>query len=1191
MYLKSIEIHGFKSFANKIKFEFHNGITGIVGPNGSGKSNVADAVRWVLGEQKVKQLRGSKMEDVIFAGTENRKPLGFAYVAITLDNSDHKLDVDYEEVTVSRRLFRSGESEYMINGTQVRLKDVNELFYDTGIGKEGYSIIGQGQIDQILSGKPEERRELFDEAAGIVKFKRRKNQALKKLDDENQNLVRVQDILAELERQVGPLEKQCEKAKKYLLFKDDLKKYDVNMFLVEMEDIKNRLSDLDKKLEIATSDMNSSNEEFENIKKQYTKLEADLEEINNSIEAKKTMSTDTVLKIEKLEGRILVLKEQINSAKNNEEFIAARVNAISSDIAQKEKNLTELCKEKDDNENVIQETIKSQSEITTDISVIKEEIENFDKEIAEHKAEIIEILNSKSMIKSKLQRCDTLLEQINIRKSQLNQKLIEFQSEKENQESKIEELKAELDKVNYSIDELNKTVSEYRNDLNDLRVENSKITKSISENRERYHKSKSNLEALKNITERYEGYGNSIKKVMELKENKKGIIGVVADIIKVEKKYEVAIETALGGNIQNIVTDTETTAKEIIEYLKKNKYGRATFLPLSSMTKKTGFNNEDVFSDKGVLGLACDLVEIKKEYEGVTKYLLGKVVVVDTIDNAIALERKYRYSLRIVTLEGEYLNIGGSISGGAFKNNSNLLGRRREIEELENKLKDLKNEKENLDKNLIENRSKTSVLNDELDKINKALQEQNIAKNTLELNLKQAKDRKNNIDTEYQEYTAESGNIASEIGSINNNSLELNKELTNVEDRNSELEELIKQKSNNMDSINAKLVEKTSLLEEINIEISSLKQKHEFLCEKIQNSNNQISDLKNELEQIKNNSSENNNEISARIETIDGITKEIEEGRKLIEKLNLEIEDLKNAKEKQNKDHKEFFDKREELSSRITQLDKEIYRLNSQKENLQEKNETKINYMWNEYEITYRNAIELRDESLNDKAELRNSIANLKRQIKELGDVNVNAIEEFKEINERYQFMKEQHEDLMRAKENLLKIIDELEVGMRKQFKEKFAEIQVEFDKVFKELFGGGAGVIELTEADDILDAGINIISQPPGKKLQNMMQLSGGEKALTAIALLFAIQNLKPSPFCLLDEIEAALDDSNVGRFANYLHKLTKHTQFIVITHRRGTMSAADRLYGITMQEKGVSTLVSVDLIANDLDKDNKKE
>ena len=1181
MYLKSIEIHGFKSFANKIKFEFHNGITGIVGPNGSGKSNVADAVRWVLGEQKVKQLRGSKMEDVIFAGTENRKPLGFAYVAITLDNSDHKLDVDYEEVTVSRRLFRSGESEYMINGTQVRLKDVNELFYDTGIGKEGYSIIGQGQIDQILSGKPEERRELFDEAAGIVKFKRRKNQALKKLDDENQNLVRVQDILAELERQVGPLEKQCEKAKKYLLFKDDLKKYDVNMFLVEMEDIKNRLSDLDKKLEIATSDMNSSNEEFEN-----TKLEADLEEINNSIEAKKTMSTDTVLKIEKLEGRILVLKEQINSAKNNEEFIATRVNAISSDIAKKEKDLTELCKEKDDNENVIQETIKSQSEITTDISVIKEEIENFDKEIAEHKAEIIEILNSKSMIKSKLQRCDTLLEQINIRKSQLNQKLIEFQSEKENQESKIEELKAELDKVNDLIDELNKTVSEYRNDLNDLRVENSKITKSISENQERYHKSKSNLEALKNITERYEGYGNSIKKVMELKENKKGIIGVVADIIKVEKKYEVAIETALGGNIQNIVTDTETTAKEIIEYLKKNKYGRATFLPLSSMTKKTGFNNEDVFSDKGVLGLACDLVEIKKEYEGVTKYLLGKVVVVDTIDNAIALERKYRYSLRIVTLEGEYLNIGGSISGGAFKNNSNLLGRRREIEELENKLKDLKNEKENLDKNLIENRSKTSVLNDELDKINKALQEQNIAKNTLELNLKQAKDRKNNIDTEYQEYTAESGNIASEIGNINNNSLELNKELTNVEDRNSELEELIKQKSNNMDSINAKLVEKTSLLEEINIEISSLKQKHEFLCEKIQNSNNQISDLKNELEQIKNNSSENNNEISARIETIDGITKEIEEGRKLIEKLNLEIEDLKNAKEKQNKDHKEFFDKREELSSRITQLDKEIYRLNSQKENLQEKNETKINYMWNEYEITYRNAVELRDESLNDKAELRNSIANLKRQIKELGDVNVNAIEEFKEINERYQFMKEQHEDLMRAKENLLKIIDELEVGMRKQFKEKFAEIQVEFDKVFKELFGGGAGVIELTEADDILDAGINIISQPPGKKLQNMMQLSGGEKALTAICLLFAIQNLKPSPFCLLDEIEAALDGSNVIRFAEYLHKLTENTQFIVVTHRRGTMGCADRLYGITMQEKGVSALVSVDLLEGNLDK-----
>lgn len=1186
MYLKSIEIHGFKSFANKIKFEFHNGITGIVGPNGSGKSNVADAVRWVLGEQKVKQLRGSKMEDVIFAGTQNRKPLGFAYVAITLDNSDHQLDVDYEEVTVSRRLFRSGESEYMINGTQVRLKDINELFYDTGIGKEGYSIIGQGQIDQILSGKPEDRRELFDEAAGIVKFKRRKNSALKKLDDENQNLVRVQDILTELERQVGPLEKQCEKAKKYLVYKDDLKKYDVNMFLVEMEDIKCRLEEIDKKLEIASADMETSNQEFEEIKKQHTKLEEALEEINQSIDSKKNICADTKVRIEKLEGKILVLKEQINSAKNNEEFIAGRVDAVSLDIAQKEKELNGLEEEKENNENVLQEEINSQAEINSEIHTLQEEIKTLDNEVSEHKAEIIELLNSKSLIKSKLQRCDTLLEQINIRKSQLSQKLIEFQSEKENQESIIRDLQQELETVQANIDKLNKSVNEYKADLADLRVENTKLTKSIADNQEKYHKSKSNLEALKNITERYEGYGNSIKKVMELKESKKGIVGVVADIIKVDKKYEVAIETALGGNIQNIVTDTETTAKEIIEHLKKNKYGRATFLPLSSLSRKTGFNNEDVFSDKGVIGLACDLVDIKKEYEGVAKYLLGKIVVVDNIDNAIVLERKYRYSLRIVTLEGEYLNIGGSISGGAFKNNSNLLGRRREIEEIEKSLLNLKEEKGKLDKDILENRSKISVINEEIEKVNKVLQEQSIVKNTIELNLKQANDKKDNIDTEYQEYTLESSNIAFEIGNINNNSSELNAELSNAEDRNSKLEVLIREKSDKIDEVNKTLIGKTSILEETNIEIANLKQKHEFLCEKIHVNKNSIADLKTELEQIKNNSNENNDEIAARIEAIDNVTKEIQEGRELIDTLNEEIARFTKDKEKQNKEHKDFFEKREELSSRISQLDKEIFRLNSQKENLQEKNEAKINYMWNEYEITYRNAVSLRDEELNDKAELRNTIAELKRHIKELGDVNVNAIEEFKEINERYQFMKSQHEDLMKAKENLLKIIDELEVGMRKQFKEKFAEIQSEFDKVFKELFGGGKGIIELTEAEDILDAGINIISQPPGKKLQNMMQLSGGEKALTAICLLFAIQNLKPSPFCLLDEIEAALDGSNVIRFAEYLHKLTENTQFIVVTHRRGTMGCADRLYGITMQEKGVSTLVSVDLLESNLDK-----
>ena len=622
MYLKSIEIHGFKSFANKIKFEFHNGITGIVGPNGSGKSNVADAVRWVLGEQKIKQLRSSKMEDVIFAGTENRKPMGYSYVAITFDNSDHKLNIDYNEVTVSRRLFRSGESEYMINGTQVRLRDVNELFYDTGIGKEGYSIIGQGQIDKILSGKPEERRELFDEAAGIVKYKRRKNDAMKKLDDQNQNLVRVTDILGELERQVIPLEKQCEKAKKYLVLKEDLKVNDVNMFLIEIDEIRNRLAQIDEKIKIASSDMQIASDEFEKIKADYTKLEGIIEEINNAIESKKATLNETILNIEKFEGQINVIKEQINSAKNNESFMKQRIGSITGELEQQNKELDASNIEKEENEKQLNEIIEAQTKANEEIAGSNEQIAELEKEIEDDKAEIIELLNAKSVIKTKIQRCDTLLEQINIRKSQLNQKLIDFQSRKDGQENAIKQLENQLEDVNREIEQVKVSLQSYKDDLTNLRIKNSQLTKNLAANQEKYHKLKSNLEALKNITERYEGYGNSIKKVMELKEHKKGIIGVVADIIKVDKKYEVAIETALGGNIQNIVTDTETTAKETIEYLKKNRFGRATFLPLSSMSNKTNFNAPDALEENGVIGLASDLVDIKKEYEGVAKYLL-----------------------------------------------------------------------------------------------------------------------------------------------------------------------------------------------------------------------------------------------------------------------------------------------------------------------------------------------------------------------------------------------------------------------------------------------------------------------------------------------------------------------------------------------------------------------------------------
>lgn len=1184
MYLKNIEVQGFKSFANKINFEFHNGITGIVGPNGSGKSNVADAVRWVLGEQRIKQLRGAKMEDVIFAGTENRKPLGFAYVAITLDNSDHSLAIDFDEVTVSRRLFRSGESEYMINGTVSRLKDINELFYDTGIGKEGYSIIGQGQIDKILSGKPEERRELFDEAAGIVKYKRRKIMTQKKLDDEQANLVRVNDILSELEKQVKPLENQSDKAREYLKYKEELKVNDINMFLLEVENIKNKFDDLDSKYNIAVNDLEDTKHIFEKTKSEYEQLELEIEDISSNVDEKKNELNKIQLLKEKYDGEIRLLNEQINSAKMNDSHIRDRINAINAKVEDLEKEKTSYENQKTDINKVLKEADDTRKKEFDVLAGISENIQSLLSEIEDAKNEIIDLLNQKSAVKSKIQRYDTMLEQISIRKSEISQKLIKFSSDKESQDKVIEELETDLKEVSMQIIELsdkNDDITDKINEINKNLIEMDKKSKDLSMEYQRNH---SKLESLKNITERYEGYGNSIRKIMEIKEQKKGIAGVVADIIKVDKQYEVAVETALGGSIQNVVTDTETTAKELIEYLKKNKFGRATFLPLSSIANRTGFNNERVLSEKGVLGLACDLVHIKKEYEAIAKYLLGRIVVVDHIDNALIIARKYSYTLRIVTLDGELLNAGGSMSGGAFKNASNLLGRRREIEDLEKNIKVNQEAYKKCEEDIKNSKGRILDYSNESEKIRKVLQEQFLLQNTIKLNMNQAAEKQKELEDYFEDFKREKSEIGIQITDIKENNNELNMELKTYEDLNASLEEKIKGLNETLEEEKKNESAQNEKVDIMKLEFMEMNQKVSFVAENIRRIEGELESNRTELELIRQNETDSGNDVKIKSEEIEKIKISIEEADKTFDKYSEEIKELYERKEKQSNEHKDFFTKRESLSEKINQLDKEIYRLNSQKEKLEEQQDNQINYMWNEYEITYNIALELKNEEYDNLSEIKKNISDLKSKIKTLGDVNVNSIEEYKSVSERYEFLKTQHDDLVDAEKSLMQIIEELDKGMRAQFTEKFAQIRVEFDKVFKELFGGGKGTIELNEEEDILEAGITIISQPPGKKLQNMMQLSGGEKALTAIALLFAIQNLKPSPFCLLDEIEAALDDSNVSRYANYLHKLTKYTQFIVITHRKGTMESADRLYGITMQEKGVSTLVSVDLLDSEL-------
>ncbi|MDO4473924.1 MAG: chromosome segregation protein SMC [Eubacteriales bacterium] len=1185
MYLKSIEVQGFKSFANKIVFDFHNGITGIVGPNGSGKSNVADAVRWVLGEQRVKQLRGGSMQDVIFSGTENRKPLSYAYVAITLDNSDHQLAIDYEEVTVARKLYRSGESEYLINGSNCRLKDVNELFYDTGIGKEGYSIIGQGQIDKILSGKPEERRELFDEAAGIVKFKRRKNMSLKKLEDERQNLVRVTDILSELEKQRGPLEKQSEVAKIYLKKKEELKTYDINMFLLETSRLKQLVKEVEEKLSISTHELEQASSDYENMKSEYELIEDELDVIDDKIDHFRNKLNETNLLKQQLENQIALLKEQIHSAHMTDEHFAQRREVIECEIKDRFDQLESLEKEQKDLKMKLSDKMQKENDARINLVDVQTKIAELTTEIEENKNQIIELLNNRASTRAKIQRYDTMLEQIQVRKSEMQQQFLVSQSDAGNENKNLLRYEEDLNHITSVIESLSEKSKQCNEQIVLIQRELQQRTEILHTSQTSYHRDKSRLESLKNITERYDGYGNSIRKVMELKNREKGILGVVADIVKVDKEYEAAIETALGGSIQNIVTDNEYTAKSMIGFLKKNKFGRATFLPLTSVSGKNGFLKPEVLKETGVIGVADSLVHVDEKYRGLAANLLGRTLVVDHIDTGIQIAKKYHQSLRIVTIEGDLINPGGAMTGGAFKNSSNLLSRRREIEELEKNVQSQQEKMEETESCVESLRAKRSECYAELDRMKQELQKAYVVQNTAKMNVEQSRLKISAAMEMAGKVKNETDELERQIIDINDNQESIVVELETSEKLESDLSKQITDAQNELENLRLIENDRQKDVEAVRLKTAELEQQNSFVSENVSRIHEEIEKFKAEQEQLNSSKEESSSEIKEKENQIEEIRLTIENSKELFAEIESEIKANMDEKEKLTVKHKAFLSKREDLSKRMADLDKEVFRLENKKETYEETSDKQINYMWEEYEITYSHALELRNENLTDLAAMKKQISTLKSEIKALGSVNVNAIEDFKNLSERYEFLKGQHDDLIEAEATLVKIIQELDEAMRKQFTEQFARIGEEYNKVFKELFGGGKGTLELMEGEDVLEAGIRIIAQPPGKKLQNMMQLSGGEKALTAISLLFAIQNLKPSPFCLLDEIEAALDDSNVDRFAQYLHKLTKNTQFIVITHRRGTMTSADRLYGITMQEKGVSALVSVSLIEDKLD------
>ena len=1086
MYLKQIELHGFKSFANNTVLNFEPGINGIVGPNGSGKSNISDAVRWVLGERSMKQLRGSETLDVIFAGTELKKPLGFAYVSLTIDNSDKKIPIDYNEIQVSRRLFRTGESEYKLNGVDCRLKDITELFFDTGIGKEGYSLIGQGQVEKITSGKPEERRELFDEAAGIVKYKSRKAIVEKKLEEERLNLSRVSDIVTELEKQIGPLKRQADAAKEYLKIKESLILYESNYFVREVEDKSKVIEETNKliaenknKLKIVNENKKAFSEKYNEIENLITTLDLQISDLKDSI-------TEYSTKKAKIIGQIDVLKEQLNSCKQNNQGKQERIDAIARSI---NANLKDIIHD------------------TNVLVKLKEQMEFIYKNSASDE--------DRSFFNENLQKINVVLNDFENIKSEQNLILDDLDSDESVEddggiEFDYSDKKIEIEKIDKEIDDNQKTILALNESIAKTNELLTKVNDDLTNAKNLFHSEETKLETLISIIERNEGYINAVKNILDNKKMFSGISGAVADLITTGKEYETAIEIAIGNNLQNIVVDTIDTSKNIIRYLKDNKLGRATMLPLSAIVPRDNSVYVKAKNEVGIVDLASNLVKYDAKFEKLVEYLLSRCLIVDTYDNAKNIFTKYNSGLKIVTLAGELFSPGGAISGGTYRNQSTLIGRKREKEEIEKNIIKFKNDIDNLSKNKMSYAETYDQDYNNLEKLKEKNNELTLKKNTISLNMQ------SDIKLKYS-------NISNKVENIT-----------------------------------------TNLHKSIDILINDCSEKNKY-----------INDDKDYVDVV----NKKNEEIKSCEDSLTHVNDKIKT-------FTIELDEKNKQKNDNLSNRKEYYEAKDKITTELIELEKNANDLAVKLSNTENGLSEITNDMMEKYELTYVKAKEKYSDDLGDIDSIKLKIKEKKKLIQDLGNINVDAIEQYESIGSRYDTMISQYEDIKKSEEMIKGIVDELDANMHRMFDESFEKIKIEFDTVFKQLFGGGKANLELVETEEggTLDAGISLVVQPPGKKLGNMMQLSGGEKSLTAIALLFAIQNLKPSPFCLLDEIEAALDESNVDRYADYLRKLTGHTQFIVITHRRGTMEKADRLYGITMQEKGITSIVSVDLIEDQL-------
>ena len=1181
MYLKRLELQGFKSFADKTVLELMPGLTTVIGPNGSGKSNISDAIRWVLGEQSMKSLRGTKSEDIIFAGTQNRKSLGFAEASLVFDNSDEKLPIEYSEVTVTRKIYRSGESGYYINKTPCRLKDILELFMDTGIGKDGYSIIGQGKIDDILSNKSEDRRHIFEEAAGIVKYRARKEESEKKLEHTKLNLLRVDDIVTEIEGSIGPLKEQSEKAKKYLDYRENLKNIEVGLFLRNIEENKNNLSKIEEDEKILKENYEDELTKQNKFQIQKDDLKSDIDNITNQIEEMQKLGFESTNKIEKINSDIKVNEERIS---NNE----INYKRFEEDINETKNKIEELKEEQKTKENKKENLYKNKEKFETELKEKQEELEKISSKLSEKE---IEIEEKKKKVEANI---DLKYENQNVISTQ-NATFEEVEKREKTLKNEVQTTISELDSSRITKGEIEKEFSEIESKrnkaqekLNNINEKRAESTQKIKEYEDEINKisynirmKDSRLKFLQETEKEKEGYTKSVKNLLldcdKNKELSKGVCGVLANIVSTEKEYETAIEMCLGGSLQNIVTETESEAKKLVEHLRKNNMGRASFLPITSV-KGRKIDKYDSKHINGIIGVASDLVKYDKKYEGIILSLLGRTIIVDNMDNGVELAKKNRYSFRIVTLKGDVINPSGSITGGSVMQKTvNILGRSREIESIQKEINVLNKKLENIQKEKEDYLSDIEDVLEEASSLEQNMQEIDITYATekqkmvsieenverLENRLARLKQEQESIINKKQELNAIKEEAKEQIEKLSKENEELNKVIEEFANLNKDNQKYIDDL--NFDITNLKI--SVSSFEESEMSIKEMTERIEEDIknneESIRNKQEQLSNIKNDNEQLMNNINELKNKITQ-------IKEDVENSGNKVEKLK---EERIKSNEKLEKTEKEI----ESLFKTIEGLKEQLVKIDVKKTKTAQDIEDIINKMWEEYELT-PNSCENYEKPANV-AQTQKRVKEIREEIKKLGSINVDSIEEYKQLKERYDFMCEQRLDLEDAIAKLKKIINEMTQVMKEQFSEKFKIINKNFNEVFKELFGGGKAELILTDEQNILECGIEIQAQPTGKKLQNMSLLSGGERALTAIALLFAILKINPSPFCVLDEIEAALDDVNVFRYADYLKKFTKETQFLVITHRKGTMEAADTVYGVTMEENGISKLLSMKL------------